>query len=70
MSKETSDESIETKPKAVKAIDRKVEWFIIAGKLNKVRTEKIDGYIEKCECERIKEDIIYILLYMYHCSAI
>ena len=43
VSKETSGEPIETKPEAVKAIDRKAGRFVIAGKLNRFRTGEIDG---------------------------
>ena len=35
--------------------------FLIAGKLNEVRSEEIDGYIEEDEFEYYKEEILYIL---------
>ena len=60
MSKETSDEYIETKPEALKAIDKKVGRFLIAGKLNQVRTEEIDGYLEEDELEYNKTSDSYI----------
>ena len=58
---ETSGESIETKTEAVQAIDRKVVMFLIAGKLNEVRTEEIDGYFEEDELEyNLKKSYIYL----------
>ena len=61
MSKETSDEYIETKPEALKAIDKKVGRFLIVGKLTQVRTDKINGYLEEDELEyNKKNNLIHI----------
>ena len=61
MSKETSDEYIETKPEAVKAIFQKVGRVLIAWKLDHDRTEEIDGYLEDDELEYDSTSILYIL---------
>ena len=70
MSKETSDEYIKTKPKALKAIDNKQNWrFLIAGKLHQVRTEEIDGYLEEDELEYNKKlTLIYLNLNLLKCD--